>query len=71
MDGQLPAADALPGCGDQLLRERGGLAGGDHSAGHVPAEDVDDDVQVYPLHLAGPAGLDASDQCNNPTGFEC
>ena len=42
------------GRGDQLLGQDGGLAGGDHPADGIPAEDVEDHVQVVvgPLRRA-------------------
>ena len=48
VDGQLPAADALLGAGggDELLRQDGGLAGGEHPADRVAGEDVEDHVEV-------------------------
>ena len=56
VDGQLAAGDALLGAGrrDELLGQGGGLAGGDHPADGVPAEDVQDHVQVVvrPLRRA-------------------
>ena len=48
VEAELAAGDALFGAGrgDELLRQGGGLAGGDHPADGVPAEDVQDHVQV-------------------------
>jgi hypothetical protein len=48
VDGQLPAADALAGAGrrDQLLGQDSGLAGSDHPADGIPAEDGQDHVEV-------------------------
>jgi hypothetical protein len=54
VDGQLAAADALSGAGlaDQDLGQACALAAGDHPAGHIPGEDVEDHVEV----AAGPLG---------------
>jgi hypothetical protein len=59
VDRQLLAGDALPGAGftDEPLGQRGALAMGHHPADHVPAEDVEHDVEVKVGPLRRPQQL--------------
>ena len=57
MEGELAGAIAVlgAGLGDQVLGQRGALAGCDHPADDITAEDVEDDVEVE----VGPLGRTA------------
>jgi hypothetical protein len=47
-DGELPGPDGLLAAGlfNEALRQSGGFPGRNHPADHIPAEDVEDDIEL-------------------------